>query len=72
MNTLEKPELTTCHSERFSKSGILIYNSEVLDRADIKTRRRKRRRVQAIGKCYAFHANPINHIHSFLDCSLKK
>ena len=35
------------------QSGIPIYNSEVSDTADRKTRRR----TQAITKCYAFHAN---------------
>ena len=40
MNTLEKAELNISlhHSERFSKSGIPIYNSEVLDIAGRKIR----------------------------------
>ena len=37
--------------KRFSKSGIQIYNSEVPDTAGRKTRGR-RRRAQAIAKCY--------------------
>ena len=72
MNTLEKSELTTCRSEGYSKLEVLIYNSEVPDMPDIKRRRRRSRRVQAIGKCYTFQANSINHIHSFIDRSLKK
>ena len=59
MDSLEKAELTVWihHITRFLKSGILIYNSEVLDMAGRKTRRR--RRMQAIPKCYAFFANRI-------------
>ena len=57
MNTTEKAELAAsiCRIERFSKSGILIYNSEFPDRAAKKMRRRIRR-IQTIAKCYAFHA----------------
>ena len=40
---------------RFSKSGIPIHNSKAP--GDRKTRRRSRRRSQAIAKRYAFHAN---------------
>ena len=38
-------------------SGMLIYNSKVPDTAGRKTRRR---RIQAIAKRYAFHANSIS------------
>ena len=58
---LGKAELTASarHIERFSKSGIPIYNSKVLDTASKKTRsRKKRRRRQAIAMRYAFHAIP--------------
>ena len=57
MNTLEKAELTAsvCHTERFSKSGILICNSKAQDTAGRKTR--EKQRIQAIAKRYVFHAN---------------
>ena len=57
MNTSEKGELTSLvgHIERFSKSEIPIYISEVPDTASQKTRRR----TKAIAKRYAFHANAI-------------
>ena len=53
MNTSEKGELTTLlwHIEKFSKSGIPIYNPKVPDTAGRKT---KMRRTQAIAKRYAF------------------
>ena len=56
MISLEKAELTASvyHIEIFSKSGILIYNSEALDTAGRKTRRRTT--TQRITKLYAFHA----------------
>ena len=56
MNISEKAELTALvhHIERFSKSGIPIYNSEALQAASRKTRRG---RTQATAKRYAFHAN---------------
>ena len=59
MDTLEKIELTAliCHIAIFSKSGILIYNSDVLDTDG---RNKRRRRIQAIAKRYAFHTNAIN------------
>ena len=54
MNTLEKAELSAsvCHIERFSKSGILIFNSEMPNTTGHKTRRRRRRRrrTQAAAK----------------------
>ena len=55
MDTLKKSELTASilHIPKYLKSGISIYNSEILDTACRKTRRRKQR----ISKCYAFHAN---------------
>ena len=64
MNTLEKTELTApvLHIERFSKSGIPIYNSEVPDPTGKKMKRRTRRRTQAIAKCCVFHANAIRHV----------
>ena len=59
MDTLEIAELNTSihHTAKFFKSGIPIYNSEVPDMADRKTRRR--RRTQAIAKRFAFCANAI-------------
>ena len=59
MNILEKAELTTSvrHIERFSKSGIPIYNSEIPDTAVRKPRRRRRIRIQVIAKCYSFYVN---------------
>ena len=39
---------------RFSKSGIPIYNSEVMDTADRKARRKKKRTKPEIAKRYAF------------------
>ena len=67
MDTLEKAELTASirHVERFLKSGILIYISEVPDTAGRKTRRRRRRRKrrrrrsQEVAKYYAFHENTV-------------
>ena len=49
MNTLEKAELTTSirHMERFLKSGISIYNSEVPDAAVRKTSRRRRSKASS-------------------------
>ena len=48
--TLEKAELTASihHNERFSKSGIPVYNSKVLDMAG----RKAMRRTQTIPKRY--------------------
>ena len=62
MDSLEKTALATliCHTERFSKSGIRIYNYKVQDATGRKTRKRKRRRrrgTQAIANRYAFQAN---------------
>ena len=45
------------HTARSLKLGILVYNSEDLDTAGWKTRKRRRR--QAIAKRFAFHANAI-------------
>ena len=62
MQYLEKAELITsiCHIKRFFKSGIQIYNSEVLDKAAKKTRRKRtRKRTHGIGKGYVFQANVI-------------
>ena len=55
---LKKAELASSihHIVRFVKTGIPIYNSEVPDTADRKTRRR----TQAIAKRSAFHANAKN------------
>ena len=57
INASQKAELTTLvrHIKKFSKSGILISNSEVLDKAG----RKSRRTAQAILKRYAFHASAI-------------
>ena len=65
MNPLEKVECTASvrHFERFSKSGILIYNSEVPGTAGRKTKRR--RRTQAIAKRYAFHANATSFLKRY-------
>ena len=59
MKTLEKAELTPTvdHIDRFLKSGIPTYNTEVLDTTCRKT---TTKRAQAIAKHYAFHANPEN------------
>ena len=50
-----KAELTALihHIDRFSKSEIQSFNSEVPDTAG-----RKMRRTQAVPKRYAFYANP--------------
>ena len=58
-NTVEKAELAASIGDiaRFLKSGTPIYNSEVSDTAGRKIR--VRRRIQAITKRFAFHANPI-------------
>ena len=58
MNTSQKVELTASvgHIERFSKSGMPTYNSEVPGTAGRKTRRRK----QATAKRCAFHADVTN------------
>ena len=55
MYTLGKAEITALirHIARFFKSGIQIYNSEVLDR----TGRKTRRRTLAMKKRFEFHAN---------------
>ena len=57
MNTLEKAELTTsiCQTEKFSKSGIPIYNSQAL----CMTGRKTRKRTQSNVNCYVFHAGPM-------------
>ena len=59
MDILEKADLTALirHFVRFLKSGIPIYNSDVPDTAGRETKRRKR--TQAIVKCFAFHSNAI-------------
>ena len=71
MGTLEKAELTASirHIVRFLKSGIPIYNSEVPDATGRKTRRR--RRIQAIAKRFAFHTNPESLPAIPFCCSLK-
>ena len=63
MDALEKFELIALihHMGIFLKLRIPIYNSEVPDAADRKTRRRRIRRPQVIAKCYAFHTNAIIH-----------
>ena len=61
MNTLLNAELTASarYFERFSKSRMPIYNSEVPDTAGRKTRRRRRTttRTKSIAKRCAFYAN---------------
>ena len=65
MDTLEKVELTVLirHIARLVKSGIPIYNSEVLDTADRKARRR---RTWAVAKRFAFHTNAINTTQQYI------
>ena len=65
MDTLEKAELTVLirHIVRLVKSGIPIYNSEVLDTADRKARRR---RTRAVAKRFAFHTNAINTTQQYI------
>ena len=65
MDTLEKAELTVLirHIARLVKSGIPIYNSEVLDTADRKVRRR---RTRAVAKRFAFHTNAINTTQQYI------
>ena len=60
MYALEKAELTTSmrHIVRFLKLGIPIYYPEVPDMAGRKVRKRKRR-TQAIAKCFAFYSNAV-------------
>ena len=64
VNSLVKAEITASlyhteasiyHIERLSKSEIPIYNPEVLDTADRKTKRS----AQVIAKRYAFYANAV-------------
>ena len=59
MNTLKKAELThsVYDTERFSKSGIPIYNSEVPGTAGRKTRKRRKSRTEEIVKRHEFQAN---------------
>ena len=61
INTLEKAKLIASvqHIERFSKSGIPIYNFKVLETADRKTRTRRRRRRQVITQRFTFLANIV-------------
>ena len=63
MDTLENAEFlaSICNIARYLKSGIPIYNSEVLDMAGRKARRRI---TQAVAKCFAFHANAMSHYNS--------
>ena len=64
MDTLEKAKITVSirYIAIFLKSGIPIYNSEVLDTTGRKTKRRRRRKTQATARLrrYAFHANRKN------------
>ena len=59
METLEKakPTASVRNIGRFLKSWITICNFKVPDTAGTKTRKRRRRRTQAIAKRYTFHAN---------------
>ena len=65
MITLEKVEnnASVCHIERFSKSKIPIYNSEVPDTAV--------KKIHVIAKCYAFHANTIKERQAFIIKSVR-
>ena len=56
MDALEKAELIALirHIERYLKSGIPIYNTEVPDTVGRKTGRRRRRRIQAIANAIRF------------------
>ena len=62
INTLEKTYLTASvgHIGRSSKSGIPVYNSEVLDTIGRKTRRRRK---YAIAKRCAFHKNAVSELY---------
>ena len=64
MNISGKAELTDSirHFTIFLKSGIPIYNFEVVDTTGRETRKRRRgrRRTQTISKRHAFQANAIN------------
>ena len=64
MNVFEKAEITASvrHIERFPKSRIPIYNSEVPSTTGRKAKRRRKIRAQAIAKRYAFHANAITNL----------
>ena len=65
MITSEKANLTGWinHVERLSKSRISICNFEIPNTVEIKTRRKRRRRItQAISKYYVFHANAIKNM----------
>ena len=56
---LIKLTASVSHVERFSKSGILIYNSKVPGRVGRKTTRRRRGRTQTIAARYAFYASAM-------------
>ena len=58
MNISQKAERTALvhQIERFSKSHILIYNSNVPDTSGRKTRRKRK---QAFAKHYVFHAKKL-------------
>ena len=73
MNTSRKAELTASirHIERFSISGVPIYNSEVPDTV-VKETRRRRRRTQVIAKRRAFHANVIEEVRVVKWLSMNK
>ena len=70
IDTLEKPQpiISIRHIARLWKSGIPICNCKVLDRAGRKTKRRK---TQAIPKCFAFHANAKNVLYICLYITFK-
>ena len=71
MNTSRKAELAASirHIERFSISGVPIYNSEVPDTVVKETRRR---RTQVIAKRRAFHANVIEEVRVVKWLSMNK
>ena len=56
MNNMEKVAISIYHTEIFSKSGIPIYNSEVIDTA---ARKKNNERIQAIAKRSLFYSNAI-------------
>ena len=74
VNTAEKAEIIAMvrHIERFSKSGISIYNSEVPDTADRKTTT-KTITASTIAKRYVFHTNAKrkNYVNTYPNDLLK-
>ena len=70
MNTSRKAELAASirHIERFSISGVPIYNSEVPDTVV----KEARRRTQVVAKRRAFHASVIEEVRVVKWLSMNK